>query len=558
MNVRRHLRALLRSERGTVAVISALVMVVMIGFAAIAIDVGSIHYDSRRLQGAADLAAIAAVSNSANATEAARASFTDNGRWTLRSLAVEMGNYDPDPAKALADRFIANGLPINAARVQARAPSPIYFAHIFPGQDDVEIAASAIATLPAEAAFSIGSRLLSLEGGIINAILSQMLGSEVSLRVMDYRSLAEANIDLLKFLDELAIEADIEAGTYQQVLDADVTAGNILTAMASTARSESKIDAAQVLEDLAQAVASSTPIDLTRMLDIGKAAGAQVGTSSQYGLAAAVNALQMVNALAMVSNDEHQVDVNLGATIPGLAKTELSLVIGEPPQGTSWITVGEHGAFVRTAQTRLKLLAEIGGSGLLAGATIRLPIFIDVAYAEGRLAEISCGLAPENHEVTVATRPGILNAWVGDVTNFTAVHDTPQVNRALIVNALNIARISGSAHVEVGNIDEEDLVFSASDIANHRYKTAVTSTYTQSLVSSLVGELDLNVDVLNLPDLLGLVTNQLKALVRTLIAPVTPVLDRVVYTALTTLGIRLGEADVTVHGVRCKNAVVVQ
>jgi uncharacterized membrane protein len=557
MIFRRKLGSLLRSEQGTVAVVSALVMVVMISFAAIAVDVGAIHYDGRRLQGAADLAAIAAASNTANATQAARSTFTDNGRWTLSTMTVEMGNYNPDPGKTAAQRFVVNGQPINAARVSAKAPSPIYFARIF-RNSDVEIAAAAIATRPAEAAFSIGSRLLSLEGGVINAILGQMLGSSVSLRVMDYRALADADINLLNFLDQLAVEADVTAGTYQQVLDADVTAGKILTAMANTARSESKTDAAQALQDLARAVSSSTPIDLSRMLNIGKAASAEIGTSAQYGLSAAVNAMQMVNALALVSNDAHQVDVNLGATIPGLTKTELSLVIGEPPQGTSWITVGEKGAFVRTAQTRLKLLAEVGGSGLLAGATVRIPVFIDVAYAEGRLSNITCGLTPADNEVTIATRPGILNAWIGDVTNFTAVNDTPVVNRAILVNALSIAKISGSAHVEVGNMDEEDLVFSASDITNHTYKTAVTQTYTQSLVTSLVGNLDIRVDVLSLPDLLGLVTGQLKTLVRALITPVTPVLDRIVYTALTTLGIKLGEADVTVHGVRCKNAVVVQ
>ena len=551
------LGSLQRSEQGSVAVISAVVMVVLFGFAAIAVDVGSIHYDGRRLQGATDLAAIAAASNTANATQAARSTFTDNGRWTFNTMTVELGNYDPDPAKTVAQRFVINALPINAARVRARAPSPIYFARVF-RDSNVEISAQSIATRPAEAAFSIGSRLLSLEGGVINAILGQMLGSSVSLRVMDYRALADADINLLNFMDQLAVEADIEAGTYQQVLDADVTAGNILRAMAETARSESKIDAARALDDLARAVSGSTSIDLSRMLDLGKAATAEIGTSAQYGLSAAVNALQMVNALALVSNDEHQVDVNLGATIPGLVKTELSLVIGEPPQGTSWITVGEKGAFVRTAQTRLKLLAEVGGSGLLAGTTIRIPIFIDVAYAEGRLANVTCGATPANNQVTVATRPGILNAWIGDVTNFTAVHDTPVVNRAIMVNALNIARISGSAHVEVGNMSEDNLVFNASDITNHRYKTAVTRNYTESLVTSLVGNLDLRVDVLSLPDLLGLLTNQLKALVRTLIAPVTPVLDRIVYTALTTLGIKLGEADVTVHGVRCKNAVVVQ
>jgi uncharacterized membrane protein len=556
MNFRHRLGSLLRSEDGTIAVISAIVMTVTIGFAAIAVDVGSIHYDSRRLQGAADLAAIAAASNTANATRAARSTFTDNGGWTLNSLTVETGNYDPDPAKTLNQRFIVDRTPINAARVQARAASPIYFARIFQ-DEDVEIAAAAIATRPAEAAFSIGSRLLSLEGGIINAILSQMLGSSVNLRVMDYRSLADVDIDLLKFMDQLAVEADIEAGSYQQVLDADLTAGKVLSAMAQTARTNNKIDAANALEDLADAISGTTPVDLTRLLNIGKAANAEIGTSTQYGLSAAVNALQMVNALALVSNGTHQFDVNLGATVPGLTNTQLSLVIGEPPQGTSWVTVGEKGAFVRTAQTRLKLSVEVGGTGLLAGVAIKLPIFIDVAYAEGRLSDITCGLTPAGHQVTVATQPGILNAWIGNVTNFTAVNDTPTVNPAQIVNALNLAKITASAHVNVGNMQPENLVFSADDIANHRFKTAVTHDYSQSLVSSLIGDLNLTVNML-VPDLLGLVSNQLKALVRALLAPVTPALDTIVYTTFTTLGIRLGEADVTVHGVRCNSAVVVQ
>ncbi|WP_119390094.1 TadG family pilus assembly protein [Taklimakanibacter lacteus] len=557
MNFRNRLGSLSRSEDGTVAIISAIVMTVMIGFAAIAVDVASIHFDNRRLQGATDLAAIAAASNTANATQAASATFTDNGGWVLNSLTVETGNYDPSSTKPLDQRFVADQLPINAARVVARADSPIYFARIFQS-NDVGIAASAIATRPAEAAFSIGSRLLSLEGGIINAILGQMLGGNVNLRVMDYRSLADVDIDLLKFMDQLAIEADIEAGTYQQVLDADLTAGNILSAMARTARTDSNLDAAEALEDLAQALSGSTPVDLTRLLSIGKAANAQIGTSSQYGLAAAVNALQMVNALALVSNGTHQVDVDLGATIPGLTNTQLSLVIGEPPQGTSWITVGEKGAFVRTAQTRIKLTVEVGGTGLLAATKIRLPIFIDVAYAEGRLAAVTCGATPATHQVTVATQPGILNTWIGEVTNFTAVNETPSVNAAQLVDVAGLVRISGSAHINVGNMSAQNLVFSATDISNRTYKTAVTQNYTQSLVTSLAENLNLSVNVLNLPDLLGLLANQYKALVRSLLLPVTPALDTIVYTTLTTLGIRLGEADVTVHGVRCNNPVVVQ
>ena len=557
MNFRHKLGSLSRSEDGTIAVISAIAMTVVIGFAAIAVDVGSIHFDNRRLQGATDLAAIAAASNTTKATDAARSTFTDNGGWTLNSLVVETGNYDPSSAKPVNQRFVANQLPINAARVVAQADSPIYFAHVF-RDDDVNIAATAIATRPAEAAFSIGSRLLSLEGGIINAILGKMLGGNVSLTVMDYRSLADINIDLLKFMDQLAVEADIEAGTYQQVLDADLTAGKVLSAMAETARDDSHIDAAEALDDLAHALSSTTPVDLARLLNVGKAANAEIGTSSQYGLAAAVNALQMVNTLALVSNGTHQVDVNLGATIPGLTNTQLSVVIGEPPQGTSWITVGEKGAFVRTAQTRIKLTVEVGGTGLLAATKIKLPIFVDIAYAEGRLSAITCGATPASHSVTIATQPGILNAWIGDVTNFTAVNDTPSVNTAEIVNLAGVVRITANAHINSGNMTAKNLVFSGTDIAGHVYKTAVTQDYSQSLASSLVNQVTLTAKVLNVPDLLGIVANQYKALVRTLLTPVTPTLDTILYTTLTTLGIRLGEADVTVHGVRCNNAVVVQ
>ena len=70
------------------------------------------------------------------------------------------------------------------------------------------------------------------------------------------------------------------------------------------------------------------------------------------------------------------------------------------------------------------------GSPSAMRANTGLPIFIDVAYAEGRLSNITCGLTPADNKVTIATRPGILNAWIGEVSNFSAVNDTPSVARA--------------------------------------------------------------------------------------------------------------------------------
>ena len=58
--VQRHIRASLRDERGSVAVHIGLMMIVLIGMAALGIEVGSLYLAQRRMQAAADAAAVSA------------------------------------------------------------------------------------------------------------------------------------------------------------------------------------------------------------------------------------------------------------------------------------------------------------------------------------------------------------------------------------------------------------------------------------------------------------------------------------------------------------------
>lgn len=58
-HLRRRARVRDRSERGVTAVIVALVMVVLVGFAAIAVDVGALWWDKKQLQNGADAGALA-------------------------------------------------------------------------------------------------------------------------------------------------------------------------------------------------------------------------------------------------------------------------------------------------------------------------------------------------------------------------------------------------------------------------------------------------------------------------------------------------------------------
>ena len=70
--------------------------------------------------------------------------------------------------------------------------------------------------------------------------------------------------------------------------------------------------------------------------------------------------LVLLAFLDCVANGGRQVEAALGLSIPGLASASLKLAIGERPVGTSWVTVGQVGASVHTAQTRLLLTVLLG------------------------------------------------------------------------------------------------------------------------------------------------------------------------------------------------------
>jgi uncharacterized membrane protein len=265
--------------------------------------------------------------------------------------------------------------------------------------------------------------------------------------------------------------------------------------------------------------------------------------------------MDLVNGTAVLANGTHQVALDLGVTIPGLLGVKIDLTIGEREQQSPWVAVGQPGATVYTAQTRLRIIAEIGGTGLLSGAIIRLPIGIDLAYARATLAAATCsGGDPTTARATIATRPGVGRAWIGE-TSLASLGDfkgPPTVSAANIINA-GLVKVTGSAEVAVTNTGDTMLEFTYADIAAKTIKRAETANFTETLVTSLVQNLNLKVQV-------GGVGIGLPAAVKTLVAnalgKAAAPLDQIVHSLLNTLGIHLGEADVRLHGIRCGAAVL--
>ncbi|MBN8935246.1 MAG: hypothetical protein J0I13_02825, partial [Rhizobiales bacterium] len=76
--LKRRAHHFVRDRRGNVAVISALLLTVIMGFGALGVDLGKVFTDRRKAQSAVDLAALSAVGDLDHADEAARATVRSN------------------------------------------------------------------------------------------------------------------------------------------------------------------------------------------------------------------------------------------------------------------------------------------------------------------------------------------------------------------------------------------------------------------------------------------------------------------------------------------------
>ena len=548
----------IRHERGSIAVMGAIIAVCGIGALAVGVDSIALYFQRRKAQGAVDLAAIAAARDIARAEDAAAAAIGDNGIPSVRSIAVTRGHYVADAAVPAALRFVANQTPFNAVQVRLANDAPLYFGRSLVRASSLEVQTQATAVSTAEAAFSIGSRLASLNGGVLNAILGAALGGNVSLTAMDYDNLAHFNVDLFRFSNALATKAGGNIGTYGELAASQVSVGKVLDALISLAQAEPGSAATQLsLTTLKnQANAASVTIPAGQLISFGPSGYLGIGEGGS-GLSARASALSIVNAAAGIANGQHQAEVGADISLPGIASIQLGVTVGERPQSTPWVMIGESGAAAYTAQTRIRLIVSAGGSGVLSVATIKLPIYIDVASGKAELTDITCGENPANDaRVSLAVTPAVVNAWIAAPSSGWASLSLPATMEAASLVSVPLLGVSvtGKAHTQVTNLNPVSVDFSWGDIASGTAKTVSTQDFTRSLVSGLVDDLALTA---NIGPLSLLTADIVNGAVKTAIQPLTPALDALVNDILQTLGVGLGEADVRVNGVRCDGAALV-
>lgn len=548
------LRRFVSDTRGNFAIMGAVCMILLFGCAALGVDIGSIYADRRKSQSAADLAAIVAAGNIGKARNAAAATITANGYPASALVSVELGTYTANAALAPQARFAtpATGA-ANAARVTLRTQTPLYFARVFAGGNHFDVTTRATAASTAMASFAIGSRLLALNGGLLNAVLGRMLGTTLSLSVMDYQALIDAHIDAFDFLNALATRLDLTGVTYDSVLSGNVKVADIVAAMLSTQQAANGLNAATAaLSNISLALAGvTTTIVPGTLIDVGPYSAMMVGSKPKTGVSASL--FDLLSATGAIANGTNQIAASVNLGLPGIAAVSVLATIGEHPQGTSWMTVGTQGASVHTAQTRVLVSIKLLGSG--AVPAVNLPLYVEVASGTATLDGVSCSRPDVTASTaTLGVTPGIVDAWIGNVsvaemTNFTS---KPDPGVATLVN-LSAVTVTGRAHAGMGNTTPTSVDFNYSDISAQTKKTVTSTDFTSSLTASLIGDLTLKVNV----GPLGLPVPGLGPTVTGIIGGATASIDQVLAQVLATLGIGIGQADVWVSGIRCDGAVLV-
>ncbi|MGH1589417.1 TadG family pilus assembly protein [Methylobacterium phyllosphaerae] len=530
---------------GNVAILVALGSAMLMGAGAVGIDLGMVFQARRKAQGAADIAAMLAAVDPTQADTVARRSLSDNGYGTATST-VDAGSYDASaPGTVPGGRFSAGGSPANAVRVGLATSVPVTFGRAIGLPGRVPFRVTGTAASAQFAAFTIGSGTLQLQGGIANAVLGALLGARLSLSVSDYDALLGARVDGLRVLDALGASLNMQAASYTDIVQAHASVGQML--MALRVASQDSSGAVAALSGILNALPNAGNLITIGQVDgLGDAAA----LAPPRGFAGpSLNVMNLLGATASLANGQNQVAIDLGATLPGLLATRLTLAIGERKRSSGWVRPGSPNATVSTAQTRLLIEATV--SAPLGLGTINLPVYAEVAPAQATLRALNCA-GSGGRQVTLDAQTGLATLAIAGVprSGITGGTSGPDLSQPATLIALPLISVSGRALATIGST-AQTLVFSDADIANHTIRSIASTNLTQSLTGSLLRNLSLNINGIGVSPLL-------QSALTTTLSAVTPALDLVLNTALRSLGLRLGYADLDVDGTLCSQAVLVQ
>ena len=436
-----------------------------------------------------------------------------------------------------------------------------YLASVFGGNLLSNVAATATAARTPVVSFSAGTGLASLTNGQLNAVLGGLLGTTLSLSLVNYQALASTNVDALTFLDQLASQANVTAGTYGDLANTNVTMGQMAAAIRAALNIHPDGNDSAALDAL-NLLGLQTPVAVNAL--ISNIVNTAVWQKRQIGSIVqqtpgqvTFNLLDLTSAMARIYGGGHLVNLGTRLRILPITGTSItaSLAVGSPMTSVALAPVGTS---ISTAQTRLSLTVNIVGLSVAGLATVQvaLPIYLELASGTANVAAIPCQTG--GTMATLSATSQVATARFGTVSNTDLTNFSKTVTPSSAATAVTVTigvipitvGVTGPTSSSSGSATTEN--FTQADIDNGTVKSASGNS---TLLSGLIANLTFVP-----PSGLGLLTgtlNTVLGLLKPILVTTLSPLDGQIDTLLRSLGLRLGIIDTVVHGVRCSAPTLV-
>ncbi|MDE1165753.1 MAG: pilus assembly protein TadG-related protein [Pseudomonas sp.] len=378
-----------RRQRGAIGLMAAGTLAVALLFMLLSVDSGRLYLEKRKLQGVADMSALAAANQSAVCTGSGTsalsvatntAQLNNHVVGTDRTLAVACGTL---VTGANAVRTFSASASSNQA-IQVKVTHSVATSvaaglwSLFNGtfSTTTNLQATAVAALPGPplAQLSIRSTLLSVnsaQSALLNPLFTGLLGGTVNLTAVGWDGLVKTNISLLAYMNQLAINLNVTAGNYTQLLSTNASVTQLIQAAIDVLQANGA--AATITSSLGSLQVASANTSLVTLGDLLKL---QSGTTSA-GLDASMQVFELIQAFAQLANSKSAATAALPVNLLGLASVTTRLKVIEPPQYSAvgdprlaaLNPTGPNKIYVRTAQVRVLISVNLPALGAVSGVT---------------------------------------------------------------------------------------------------------------------------------------------------------------------------------------------
>ena len=380
-----------RHQHGAIGLMAAVTLGMVLLFMLLMVDSGRLFLEQRKLQRVADMAVLEAVTRGGNCTgtstaagfanqSAIRNSFTPG---TVQKINTTCGTLTTNSSQLRV--FTADATKSDAIRVIATTTVPTSVAGGLwsilskDGFDlNTNLTASAVGSTPGPtlAQISIRTTLATVDSSqspLLNNLFSGLLGGNLSISAVGWDGLVKTDINLLQYLNQLAINLNVNAGDYTTLLNTNATVTQLIKAAATVATlNGATADVQTALGNLQVAAINNTPVELGDLLQL------QTGTSTA-GLDTNLNLFSVLQAAIQIANKNNAVAATLPVNVLGLAKVTTTIKVIEAPQYSAIGNPATDRLYVRTAQIRSLI-------------TIELPVLNTVTSLLNKVTDLVTGL----------------------------------------------------------------------------------------------------------------------------------------------------------------------